>query len=89
MADLRVASPQDVTIVIKAKIAMIEKRFTTMSPDEKTRFEALKQQFTSAGGNLELLNQISLKIDQLADARRSRRYPDAGGKTRRKNRIRI
>ena len=92
MADLRVASPQDVTIVIKAKIAMIEKRLSTMSAEEKTRFEALRQQFAKAGGNLELLEQISIGMDQLADARRSRIYPasvTAGGKTRRKNRIRI
>lgn len=96
MADLRVAGPADVAVVIKSKIAMIENRLSTMSAEEKTIFKALKQQFASAGGNLELLNQISGKIDQLADARRARLYPAAatassiaGGKTRRKNRIRI
>lgn len=87
MADLRVAGPADVARVITSKINMIEKR--PMSPEEKTRFEALKQQFALAGDNLELLNQISVGMDQFADARRSRRSPASGGKTRRKNRIRI
>lgn len=69
-----------------------------MSPEEKKSFEALRQQFAKAkaGGNLEWLEQISTGMDQLADARRGRIYPAsvtapsiAGGKTRRKNRIRI
>ena len=92
MADLRVAGPADVARVIGSKIAMLEKRLSTMSPEEKTRFEALRQQFAKAGGNLELLEQISTGMDQLADARRGRIYPasvTAGGKTRRKIRVRI
>ena len=92
MADLRVAGPQDVARVIGSKIAMLEKRLSTMSAEEKTRFEALRQQFAKAGGNLELLEQISTGMDQLADARRGRIYPasvTAGGKTRRKIRVRI
>jgi hypothetical protein len=92
MADLRVAGPADVARVIGSKIAMLEKRLSTMSAEEKTRFEALRQQFAKAGGNLELLEQISTGMDQLADARRGRIYPasvTAGGKTRRKIRVRI
>ena len=92
MAKLRVAGPADVARVIGSKIAMLEKRLSTMSAEEKTRFEALRQQFREAGNNLALLEQISTGMDQLADARRGRIYPasvTAGGKTRRKNRIRM
>jgi hypothetical protein len=90
MADLRVAGPADVARVIGSKIAMLEKRLLTMSAEEKTRFEALRQQFREAGNNLALLNKISTEIDQLADARRARIYPAAkGGKTRRKIRVRM
>jgi len=84
MADLRISGPQDVAREIKSKIAMLETRSMSMSPDEKKIFEALKQQFGSSD-NLELLNN---KLDEFADARRARLYPAAGGKTIRKNRNR-
>jgi hypothetical protein len=91
MAELRVASPDDVARMIKSKIVMLGNRTNRMSPEEKTRFEALQRQFMTADRtNLALLNQISIEMDKLADDIRARIYPAAkgakGGKTRRKNR---
>ena len=86
MADLRISGPQDVARVIESKFAMLTQRLSTMSSEEQTRFEALKQQFKTADRtNLELLNN---KLDEFAHARRARLYPAAGGKTIRKNRNR-
>jgi hypothetical protein len=94
MAQMRVAGPEDIVRVIESKIVMLGKRSNTMSQDEKTKFESLIQRFKMADHtNLELLNQISIEMDKLADDRRARIYPVAkgakGGKTRRKNRIRM
>jgi hypothetical protein len=94
MAQMRVAGPDDVARMIESQIVMLGKRSNTMSQDEKTKFESLIQRFKMADHtNLELLNQISIEMDKLADDRRARIYPVAkgakGGKTRRKNRIRM
>jgi hypothetical protein len=80
MAQMRVAGPTDVALVIRGKIDMISNRINKMSKEEKTKFETLKQQFTRADRttDLALLNQISTEMDKLAQDRRDRIYSSSG-----------
>jgi len=100
IANMRVSGPEDIARVIRAKIDMLNGR--VMSDEENSKFETLKQEFTLASGNIDLLNKVSLKTDALLnDTRRNTRRPppsvpvtgqavppppSGGGKTRRKHR---
>ena len=75
IANMRVAGPEDIARVIRAKIDMLNGR--VMSDEENSKFETLKQEFTLASGKIDLLKKVDQKADVLLDGtkRNPRRPP--------------